>query len=734
MTLHSVWGDSAPPGNWDLKPDGTPSIMIGGRFHLINRPTTGGVVGAKLWIPTTGGTLPTAAKIYIYANDGMDGTPTAIKEIPVTASRGSWLEVFLDELIPFPAQDFPNRKITAFFELTPAGLYPFGANVRGSLTTVPSSTQPDLVWSDWRALYKIPADTSSVPTPSQDEKASYGVDLIITDDSSWVPPGGGPEVVFGETIVEENALSGTGRGIWFDGVTSETMPAFGRSTYVEPGSTIDFSVDYGTDFTFSIYRLGHYQGNGARLVESGLEGTGVTQPAPVAIPGGNGAVTCEAWSVNASWDVPEDALPGWYYALLKGANNSFVGYVLFQVTDILAKRPVLIITGDATWHAAYNGYGSNNVYGNTKEIGNSDARALCSTYDKPVITKDYVPQTHFFNNTFPMVKWMERMGYEVAGTTVEQIKNDPSILDGRALIVIAGHNEYVPPQMYSKIMSLIANGQKIVNAAGNDFFWRVKFTSGAFDAGNGRVMWCKKDTMNGPNNTGHVAGQPFTTQEDWTGTWQDTRYENRVPSSLVFGDRFIANGVRNDQLKVPNTSKDSPVWRQCPGIQALGSGQSYSFVNGSLGMEWDMPVESDNAYLEQIKVSSTTVQLNGVASDINGEQYNLTETAEHAITVVKNQQGYILNLNSDQWSWTLDALHLRGSAPADVNAMQMMLNVIRDFGVSAHSASITGAGLVVPTPVALSAYGFTVPLEFTAGKTYYSDGTTWTELPVSDSF
>lgn len=256
MTLHSVWGDSAPPGNWDLKPDGTPSIMIGGRFHLINRPTTGGVVGAKLWIPTTGGTLPTAAKIYIYANDGMDGTPTAIKEIPVTASRGSWLEVFLDELIPFPAQDFPNRKITAFFELTPAGLYPFGANVRGSLTTVPSSTQPDLVWSDWRALYKIPADTSSVPTPSQDEKASYGVDLIITDDSSWVPPGGGPEVVFGETIVEENALSGTGRGIWFDGVTSETMPAFGRSTYVEPGSTIDFSVDYGTDFTFSIYRLG----------------------------------------------------------------------------------------------------------------------------------------------------------------------------------------------------------------------------------------------------------------------------------------------------------------------------------------------------------------------------------------------------------------------------------------------------------------------------------------------
>lgn len=537
---------------------------------------------------------------------------------------------------------------------------------------------------------------------------SLALAVFVPDEVIITPP---PVIPFGSSIAAENAYDGRPASEWLDGVGSEAMPAFGRSTYFAPGSDATFSIDYNLPFTLDIFRLGHYAGNGARLLVQGLEGTPAAQPAPVAIPGGNGAVTCEAWSINASWSVPADATPGWYYALLRGTNDLDLGYVLFAVSDAAAKKPTLIITGDATWHAAYNGYGGNNVYGAAKAIGSTADRAFCSTYDKPVITRDYVPQTHFLNNTYPYLKWSESMGYNAGVATIEQIKNDPTILDGRQLLVWTGHNEYIPQNVMDKTQALLLAGQRMVNVAGNDFFWRVRFTSGAFTAGNGRVMWCKKDTMSGPSTgpdatPGHVGGNPFTTEADWTGTWQDTRWSLRKPSEDFFGDRFIANGVRSDRVEVPATMKSLPAWRNCPGIQALGVGGVYQFQPGTLGMEWDMPILG-NANVEQMVFSSTEVDLIGNASDINGESYGITmEDTIHSFTMVKKGLGVVANFNSDQWGWALDALHLRGSAAADVNAQQMMLNVLSDLGSQPHSSSVLARGLAVPSPVSLSLYGF----------------------------
>lgn len=740
MTLHSVWGNSAPPGPWNIYNDGAPSIGLFSRFYMVNRPSTGGAVGVKIWIPanaaSAGFVLPEEVTVHFWRNGGTElGAETLVKTVPLTAGPGEWQEVFFDGLVQFPAQDFPRIQMGVFYYFGPdyssgpyqhyKSTYVYGSAARVTTQPTPSATFPDLVWSEDMVGFRSPR-TGNLAAAT-DGAVSYGIDLIITDDDNWVPPGSEPEpeIVFGTDVVTENALPGLTKADWFDGVPSEVMPAFGRSTYVQPGETMSFSVDYNQAFTFDVHRLGHYAGGGARLIKSGLEGTPAAQPAPVVIPNSNGAVTCSAWSINATWEVPANALPGWYQILLRGQNGD-LGHVLFEVSDALSKKPIVIVTGDATWGAAYNGYGGNNVYGASKDVGNASARALCSSYDKPVISRDYVPQTHFFNATYPMLKWAERMGFEVGYATVEQIKNDPSILNNRDLIVFAGHNEYVPQVMYDKVIELLSLGQNIINAAGNDFFWRVKFTSGSFDNPDGRVMWCKKDTMDGPTGTDHVGGQPFTTQADWTGTWQDTRYAMSIPSEMVFGDRFIANGVRNDRVSVPYDDMMSPAWRNCPGIDALQAGQTYQFTPGSLGMEWDMPTSAGG--FEQMYLSSTIVQLTGVAADINGQQYNLTETAEHAIALVKNGPSMILNLNSDQWSWTLDSLHLRGSAPADVNAMQMMLNVMYDMGANASPASVAAAGLVEPDYYSWEDYGFSSPSDYMPPGMYYSDGFEWTQV------
>lgn len=516
------------------------------------------------------------------------------------------------------------------------------------------------------------------------------------------------------TVAQENAQAGHGKEHWLDGLDGNAMPAFPRSTYYLPGQNLQMSINYNLPFTFDVYRLGHYAGLGGRRVALGVSGTPTAQPSPTTIPGGNGAISCANWSINGTWAIPVDAVPGWYSVTLKGTNGSDFGQVIFCVSDKNNKKNVLIVASDPTWHAAYNGYGGNNVYGAALGIGSANDRAFCSTYDKPVVTRQHVAQTHFFNNTYPYLKWSESVGINAGVTTIEQIKNDPTILDGRSVIVWTGHNEYVPQTVVTKTKALLATGCNMVNIAGNDFFWRVKFTDGAFtSANNGRVMWCKKDSLAGPSTgpdatPAHAAGTPFTTEADWTGTWQDTRWTLREPSYDIFGDQFIANGVRNDAVTVPSALKASPAWRDCPGIQALGLGQSYTFAAGTLGMEWDQPHPSTT--LEWVPLSSTDILLTGGAADEDGATYSNTATGQHRFMALVSGNSYVVNFNSDQWGWALDSLHLRGNTASDVNARQMMLNVLYDLGAQGNNSNIVATGLVVPTPVSNfgTAYGLSV--------------------------
>jgi hypothetical protein len=587
--------------------------------------------------------------------------------------------------------------------------------LNGSASSDSDGTIASYAWAQISGTSVTLSGTGATRTFTPTVAGTYVFGLTVTDDDGDSSAQDTISIVASApsgvlTVAQENALTPSqNRTFWLDGVTVEAMPAFPRSTYYLPGQTAQFSINYNLPFNFDVFRLGHYGGNGARRVATAVAGTPTAQPAAAVIANSNGAVTCAAWSVNASWSVPLDATPGWYVAVLKGTNGTDFGSILFTVSDKNNKRLTLIVGSDATWHAAYNGYGGNNVYGASTSVGSAGARALCSTYDKPVITQDNVPQTHFYNNTYPYLKWSESVGVNAGVTTIEQIKNDPTILDGRSLIIWTGHNEYIPQQVMTKTKALLTAGQNMVNIAGNDFFWRVKFTNGDFSsATNGRVMWCKKDTLDGPSAIrSGGGGTPFTTEADWTGTWQDTRWSLREPSYEFFGDQFIANGIRADAVTVPSAMKGMPPWRNCAGVQALGIGQSYTFTAGSLGMEWDEPHASTT--LDYVTFSSTDIALTANASDENGQNYNVTTTGNHRFMMMKSGNSYVANFNSDQWPWALDSLHLRGSAASDVNARQMMLNVLYDLGVTGNNTNILATGLTVPVAVSNFALSYGLP-------------------------
>ena len=517
---------------------------------------------------------------------------------------------------------------------------------------------------------------------------------------------------------------------WLQGVTQTAVPGFARSTYYLPGQTAQFSVGYNTAFNVEIWRMGAYpsQTHGAHKIAT-VAGTGATQPSPTTIPNSNGAVDYSNWSVNATWNIPGDVTPGWYYALFRGqAVTSDLGFYLFCVSDKNAKKPLLVVSSDSTYIGAYNTYGPGNksLYGSGGPIGGTGGitdRALAGSLNRPVDTRLSVPQTFWMNSEMPFLRFLERFGYEAGHATNEQVENDPSVLDGRTAIVFIGHNEYISQTLWDKVADLQANTSvNIINLAANDFFWKVRYgtTDSTDKATKGRVIWCHKDTVAGPGT--HVAGTQLDPLE-WLGTWQDTRWSGRRVIANLFADIFKANGIRADEITVPASMKSLPLWRNCTRVQALTTGQSLGLGVGNLGMEWD-GVATVGAPLTT-QLTDTSVAITAGVSDANGETYGNSETVHHAFQIMRNAGGgYTFNASTTQWSWSLDDFHDRGTLVANADAQQATINLLADFGIMPIASTITAASLTYPTPVSNVGTAYAIPA---------NTGTNYTNAPADSA-
>ena len=105
--------------------------------------------------------------------------------------------------------------------------------------------------------------------------------LLLCTTLSLLAPG----VALGQNpIVTENALPGNPKSEWdVSGSGDPNIQGFATDMSVNKGSTVRFKIDVtgGGTYTIRIYRLGYYQGNGARLIANLGTFTAVNQPEPV---------------------------------------------------------------------------------------------------------------------------------------------------------------------------------------------------------------------------------------------------------------------------------------------------------------------------------------------------------------------------------------------------------------------------------------------------------------------
>jgi hypothetical protein len=486
-------------------------------------------------------------------------------------------------------------------------------------------------------------------------------------------------------ILCENSLPGTPASEWdIVGSGDASIQGFATEMSVAAGETVRFKI--ATDaaaYHLDVYRLGWYGGLGARKVATVTPSATLPQTQPACLTDAStGLVDCGNWAESASWDVPADAVSGVYLARPVREDTGGDSHIVFVVRDDTGGSDLLFQTADTTWQA-YNRYGGNSLY-----LGSPAGRAYKVSYNRPFTTRAYANPSWLFSAEYPMLRWLERNGYDVSYTTgVDTARRGAELLEHEVFLSV-GHDEYWSGGQRANVEAARAAGVSLAFFSGNGVFWKTRWEPAIDGSGTGfRTLVSYKETQ------AHAKIDP---DGAWTGTWRDPRFsppsDGGRPENALTGTLFTVNSYREDALTVPAEYGGLRFWRDTS-VAALAPGEEAVFPAGVLGYEWDEDVDNGHRPAGLFHLSSTTVDVDRKIQD-HGAQY-APGRATHHLTLYKHSSGaLVFGAGTIQWSWGLDDTHdtFRGDRrPPDARLQQATVNLFADMDVQPASLQ---AGLV----------------------------------------
>jgi hypothetical protein len=497
-----------------------------------------------------------------------------------------------------------------------------------------------------------------------------------------LPPPGTISPPFGHVnrIAEENAKPGTPESVWdVPGAGSGEIEGFASDISYNLGQTVHFKIrTIATKYRLDIYRMGYYQGNGARRVDR-IEMNGPSNAAANCMTGGYpGLIDCSNWSDSATWTIPSDAVSGIYFAHLVGEQGTTgENHVFFIVRDDSSTSDIYFQTSDTTWQA-YNNWGGQSLYSGGPLTDPNRAAAV--SYNRPFATRA-VDTGHdwVFNAEYPMVRWLERNGYDVSYETGVDTDRYGSLIKNHKVFMSTGHDEYWSGQQRANVESARDAGVNLAFFSGNEVFWKTRWDN------DHRTLVSYKET--------HAPSADIDPSPEWTGSWRDPRTTQSGvrPENELTGQYFTAN-QGTAAIEVPGAYRNDPFWRHTA-VASLSPTGSLTLAAGTLGYEWDSNSEDAlPAAARQpagrfneppVRELSETQNVAGrLTIQDYGHLYDGTANVSHHMTIYRAPSGaLVFGAGTIQWSWGLDSDHdLLPDPPEDPTMQQATVNLFSDMG------------------------------------------------------
>ncbi|GAA3110283.1 DUF4082 domain-containing protein [Streptosporangium carneum] len=581
-------------------------------------------------------------------------------------------------------------------------------------------------------LVAVAVATTTVLAPTASSASARNVDPC--------GPGGNP-------IVCENGKTGSPRSEWDRNLTrGDTIEGFATEISVNLGETVRFKIRTpATGYRLDIYRMGYYNGDGARKVDTVLPSATLPQTQPPCPTDANtGLIECGGWAESASWHVPADFVSGVYFAHLVRTDEGEDGddnHIVFVVRDDASHSQMLFQTSDTTWQA-YNDWGGNSTYGGNSAI--APGRAVKVSYNRPFATRTGTPwgRDFVFANEYPMIRFLEANGYPVSYTSGVDTDRRGNLLANHQVFLSVGHDEYWSKQQRLNVEAARDAGMHLAFFSGNEVFWKIRWENSTDGAGTPyRTLVVYKETK---------ANNKIDPSSQWTGTWRDPRFsppaDGGNPENSLTGQFWTVNCCSND-MKVPPADGRMRLWRGTQVAANSAANQTTTLPEGVLGYEWDEDPDNGHRPDGLFRMSTTTHIVPQKIQDFGSTVAQ--DEATHHLTMYRAPSGaLVFGAGTVQWSWGLDDNHdAYDTVPTDPSMRQATVNLLADMGVQPGSlqggltAATASADTVAPTatitaPAAGAALnnGDTVTIQGTAADTgggrvagveVSTDGATW---------
>ncbi|MBM9508959.1 N,N-dimethylformamidase beta subunit family domain-containing protein [Actinacidiphila acididurans] len=312
------------------------------------------------------------------------------------------------------------------------------------------------------------------------------------------------------------------------------IKGFASKGAVAPGEAVDFriTVTPPQEFTVDVYRIGHYDGDGAAQVTASPRLAGIAQQPPLTA---GRTVSCHHWWQSWRLQVPPSWRPGAYVAVLTSADG-YRSHVPFTVRDFTGPTAdLLLLLPDVTWQA-YNLYPEDGRTGASlyhawdtegRLLGEEEAATTVS-FDRPYAGAGL--PLHI-GHAYDFIRFAERYGYDLAYADARDLhagRIDPTRHRG---LVFPGHDEYWSVPMRRAAEAARAAGTSLVFLSANTMYWQVEL--GPSPAGEqDRLLSCRKRRGDGRT----------------TALWRD----RGEPEQLLLGVQYAGRVPRPSPLVVRN--------------------------------------------------------------------------------------------------------------------------------------------------------------------------------------
>jgi hypothetical protein len=254
------------------------------------------------------------------------------------------------------------------------------------------------------------------------------------------------------------------------------LEGYASEVSVAPGDTLHLHVSSsaGLRYRVRVYRIGWYGGMGGRLMPClpCRPHTATAQPRPAPDPA-TGYLRLQ-WPVTDAVPIGTAWVSGYYLAELVALNGRG-SWIPFVVRAPASRRSAILVQAAVNTWEAYNRWGGRSLYWNHTGVGDDHA-----SFDRPYQLHGAPTEGGRGANLppaweFPLARFLERYGYDVAYTTDVDTDRDPAELLRHRLVMTAGHDEYWTKAMRDAFEAARRAGANLAFMGANTGYWQMRY-------------------------------------------------------------------------------------------------------------------------------------------------------------------------------------------------------------------------------------------------------------------